>query len=155
MTEEPDERINQYTELIRRLFEEAMKTGEMQPGEINIIIAAVSLPKGLDTEEEGERKKPVIREPVFERHEHQGSVTITADLPGTNPEDIRYTLHKGVLYLTAHADDIIYRAAYQIEEAAQKTLTQTYKNGVIEFTYKIQDQKPEKELPDTDSNGGV
>ena len=155
MTEEPDERINQYAELIRRLFEEAMKTGEMQPGEINIIIAAASLPKGMDTEEQGGIKKPKIREPVFERHERQDSVTITADLPGTTPEDIRYTLQGGVIYLTARADDTIYRATYPVEAAAENTLTQTYKNGVIEFTYKKKDQNAGEELSETSSSDDI
>ncbi|MDE4907492.1 Hsp20/alpha crystallin family protein [Methanogenium marinum] len=155
MAEEPDERINQYTELIRRLFEEAMKAGEMQPGEINIIIAAASLPKGMDLAEQGEMKKPVVREPVFERQEHQDSVTITADLPGTTPDDIRYTLQRGIIYLAARADGIIYRAAYPVEDAAENTLTQTYKNGVIEFTYKKQGQNIGNVHPGSGSSNDI
>ena len=149
MTENPDERINQHTELIRRLFEEALKNGKILPGDINIIIAAAGQPKNVEPEVQQERRGPVIREPAFEHHELKGSVTITADLPGTGPEDIQYTLHGGVLYLAAHAEDIIYRAAYPVEEAVAETLTHTYKNGVIEFTYKKQDSKSGEGAPDS------
>ncbi|WFN34873.1 Hsp20/alpha crystallin family protein [Methanogenium sp. S4BF] len=145
MAEEPDERVNQYAELIRRLFEEAMKTGEMLPGEISIIIAAASVPTDNETETQQGWQKPDIREPVSERYEHSGIVTITADLPGTAREDIRYAIYGRVLYLAARADKVIYRAAYPIDEAAPDSLTQTYKNGVIEFTYKKEGIRNEKE----------
>ncbi|KAF1073937.1 Hsp20/alpha crystallin family protein [Methanogenium sp. MK-MG] len=150
MTEETDERVNQYTELIRRLFEEAMKTGEMLTGEVNIIIAAACQPKDMETEAQHERG-PATREPVFERHEHQDSVTITAELPGTVSEDISYTLDGKVLNLSARTGGIIYRASYLAEEAAQKTLTHTFKNGVIEFTYKKQENIPGEETSVPDS----
>ena len=142
MTEESNERVHQFTELIRRLFEEAMDTGEMLSGEINIIIAAVARPEDMEMGERGKREKPHIREPVSERHEHEGQVTITADLPGTTPEDIQYTHHGKVLYLSARADGIIYRAVYCTEDVIAGTLAHTFKNGVIEFTYKKQDPNP-------------
>lgn len=145
MTEEPDERVNQYAELIRRLFEEAMKTGETLPGEINIFIAAANLPKENETETQQNWPGPDIREPVSERYEQNGTVTITADLPGTGPGDIRYAIYGGVLYVAARADRIIYRAAYPLEGGAPNTLTYTYKNGVIEFTYKKEERKHEEE----------
>ena len=146
MTDEPDERVNQYTELMRRLFEESIKKGGIQPGEIDVIIAATILPKYTETETRQDREVPVIREPVFERHEHGDSVTITADLPGTAPEDIQYALFGEVLYLTARAEGIIYRATYLVGGAVADTLTHTFKHGVIEFTYQKQDIPPEKEV---------
>ncbi len=155
MTEESDERVRQFTELIRRLFEEAMDTGEMLSGEINIIIAAVARPEDMEMGELGKREKPHIREPVSERHEHEGYVTITADLPGTTPEDIQYTHHRKVLYLSARADGIIYRAVYLIDDMAAGTLTHTFKNGVIEFMYKKQDPNHGEVLPDASTGDGA
>ncbi len=154
MTKESDEQIHQFTELIRRLFEEAIDTGEMLSGEINIIIAAATRPEDMETGEQGERKKPFIREPASERHEHGGMVTITTDLPGTTREDIRFTLSEKVLYLSTHTDGIIYRAVYPTEDAAAGTLTHTFKNGIIEFTYKKEDQNPIEIIPDSGSSNG-
>ena len=114
--------------------------------EIDVIIAATILPKYTETETRQDREVPVIREPVFERHEHGDSVTITADLPGTAPEDIQYALFGEVLYLTARAEGIIYRATYLVGGAVADTLTHTFKHGVIEFTYQKQDIPPEKEV---------
>ncbi len=151
MTKEPDDRVRQYTELIRRLFEEAMKTGDMLPGEVNIIIAAASVPNELDMEIKMGSEEPVIREPVSEQHEHDRIVTITVDLPGTSSEDIRFAMYGGVLYLIAHAENVTYRAAYLIEGAATDTLTHTYKNGVIEFTYKKEDLGDGEVHPDEET----
>ncbi|WP_157199979.1 Hsp20/alpha crystallin family protein [Methanogenium cariaci] len=147
MTKEQDERVNQFTELMRRLFEETMNTSEMLTGEINIIIAAACLPKSMETETRTERRDPNIREPVFERHEHQDCVTITTELPGTVSEEISYTLDGEVITLSARAGgDITYRAAYPAEGAMQKSLAHTFKNGVIELTYKKNKIIPKKGL---------
>ena len=134
MTEEPNDRVRQYTELIRRLFEEAMGSKDILPGELNIIIATVSVPNDVNAEAQ-HTWKPDIRKPVSEQYEHDGIVTITADLPGTIPGDIRFAVYQDILYLVAHAEKTIYRATYPIEGALPDTLTNTYKNGVIEFTY--------------------
>lgn len=140
MTEGPNDRVRQYTELIRRLFEDAMESGDIFPGELNIIIAVASVPDDPNAETQNKWQIPDIREPVSEQYERGGIVTITADLPGTAPEDIRYAMYEDVLYLAAHAEKVIYRATYQIEGAAPDSLTHTYKNGVIEFTYKKEER---------------
>ncbi len=143
MRDEPGDRVRQYTELIRRLFEEAMEAGDILPGEINIIIAAVSVPNDPNKETQDTWKHD-IREPVSEQYEHESMVTITADLPGTVPGDIRFAIYQDVLYLVAQAENVIYRAAYPIEGAVPNSLTNTYKNGVIEFTYKKEDREDDE-----------
>lgn len=140
MTEGPNRYAIPFIELMYYLFEDAVRRGEIPPGEYVTVISETAQTGDERREEQWEGEIPEICEPVSEHHEKNGIVTITADLPGAYPEDIRHTLHHGVLYLAAHAGKVIYRAAYPVEEGATDTLTRTFKNGVIEFTYKKQDR---------------
>ncbi|WAI01523.1 hypothetical protein [Methanogenium organophilum] len=149
MTKKQDRQTIPFIELMYCLFEDAVNRGEIPPGEYSVIISKDIPPTD---EEDGclsREEIPDICEPVSECHEHDGIVTITADLYGASPEEIRYTLHHGVLYLAAHAESVIYRAAYPVEEGAAETLTRTFKNGVIEFTYKKEERRSGNVVPDT------
>jgi len=151
MTSDADKHHIPFIELIYYLFEDAVKKGEIPPGEYVTVISADPLPSRGRTAPSFDGHHPDVLEPVSERHEHDGVVTITADLPGAPPEEIRHTLHNGVLSLAAHAGSVIYRAAYPVEKGAAETLVTTVKNGVIEFTYKKEDRSSEEisSYPDT------
>lgn len=148
MTEGPNRYATPFIELMYYLFEDAVKRGEIPPGEYITIISGDALPGNEANDTHTKEEVPEICEPVSEHHEYDGVVTITADLAGTSPEDIRHTLHHGVLYLAAHAGDRIYRAAYPVEERTAETLIHTFKNGIIEFTYQKKDQNPEENHSD-------
>lgn len=143
-----------FIELIYYLFEDAVERGEIPPGEYVTVISRDPLPSGEGTAHSFDNRHPHVSEPVSECHEHNGVVTITADLPGAPAEEIRHTLHNGVLSLAAHAGHVIYRAEYPVEEGAAETLVTTVKNGVIEFTYKKEGRSSE-EIPSDADTGDV
>lgn len=150
MTKKQDRQTIPFIELMYCLFEDAVKRGEIPPGEYSVIISRDIPPADEEDIPRSREEIPDVCEPISECHEHDGIVTITADLCGASPEEIRYTLHHGVLFLAAHAGSVIYRAAYLVEEGAAETLTQTFKNGVIEFTYRKEASKAENEVSDAE-----
>lgn len=154
MTSDTDRHHLPFIELIYYLFEDAVERGEIPPGEYVTIISADPLPTDGRGAAPLKGRFPEVTEPVSERYEHDGVVTITADLPGAPAEEIRYTLHTGVLSLAAHAGSVIYRAEYPVEEGAAETLATTVKNGVIEFTYKKEERSSE-EIPSDPKTGDV
>lgn len=150
MTKKQDRQTIPFIELMYCLFEDAVNSGEIPPGEYSIIISRDRTPVDEEDVHRLRTEIPDVREPVSESHEHDGIVTITADLCGASREGIWYTLHHGVLFLAAHAGSVIYRAAYQVEEGAAETLTQTFKNGVIEFNYRKEAITAENEVSDAE-----
>jgi HSP20 family protein len=86
-------------------------------------------PKGPTVEEE--------REPITDVFDEEDEVRVYAEMPGVNEEDIKVDLREDILDISAQSGDRKYhKEVFLRTKVKTATLTQRYKNGILEIRIK-------------------
>ena len=135
---------------IEREFLETFERGAVKP-----IVYGVRITIGPDgrpvIEEFGNvrrvGRKPIIseeREPLVEMHEEDDKVTVIAELPGVEKEDIDVRVVDHKLVIKAKGKDRKYYKEVELpEDVKPETARAQYRNGVLEIV--IEREKPKRE----------
>ncbi len=89
------------------------------------------------------------REPLIEMHEERDKVTIIAELPGVEKDDIDVRVRDRKLVIRAEGKDRKYYKEIELpEDVKPETAKARYRNGVLEITV-------ERRKPKVEEEGGV
>ena len=75
-------------------------------------------------------------EPIPEIHRDPDSMRIITDLPCANPEGITLDLQPDTLVIEAESESSRYRAVADISGAPMGPMSSTFRNGVLEVTFR-------------------
>ena len=149
-----DEIMREFEDLFWGLEREMIETFER--GGVRPIVYGVRITIGPDgrpiVEEFGNvrriGRRPVIseeREPLVEVHEEDNKVTVIAELPGVDKEDIDVRVVDNKLIIKAKGKDRKYYKEVELpEDIKPETARAQYRNGVLEVT--IERKKPKIEI---------
>lgn len=83
-----------------------------------------------------QRLEKDLVEPIPEIHREPDSLRIITDLPGANPEGITLDLQPDTLVIEAESESSRYRAVADISGAPMGPMSSTFRNGVLEVTFR-------------------
>ena len=150
-----DEIMREFEDLFWGLEREIIETFER--GGVRPIVYGVRITIGPDgrpiVEEFGNvrriGRRPVIseeREPLVEVHEEDNKVTVIAELPGVDKEDIDVRVVDNKLIIRAKGKDRKYYKEVELpEDIKPETAKAQYRNGVLEVTIERKRPKIEEE----------
>ena len=147
MNDEPQDVFRQMDAMIARMFEEmkhGMVTG-MPPNAVGyrIVLRGSTIPQVPPHDRIAQSGDP--HEPVPEVHCIGNEVKVVAELPGAEKESIQLNVSDGTITIEADGQGrhFIKRADLPPVDAA--SMKSTFRNGVLEVTFKILSDKSEKE----------
>jgi HSP20 family molecular chaperone IbpA len=122
-----------------------MMEGMQQPvsGYHLIIHTTNGMPEGMNAEGGGRSTGSPL--PDAEVHRIGSEVKVVAELPGADGESIRLDLQEGALTIEADGLGQHYHKTAVLPPVEGSSMHQSFKNGVLEVTFTIPPDKPEKE----------
>ncbi len=136
MTEDTqDDNFTELAEAIRNLIEDAVRNGTFPGTGFSITLAGPGISDTLADRDEPPFSRRVT-EPGMEVLDSPQTRYITMDLPGVEPEEIRFAVSGSELHLTAGAQERIFRKTIPLEDIDPDTLRYTFRNGILEFSFR-------------------
>jgi len=154
--------FNEMEENMTKIFDEARKNAQKKPGEGGPYVYGFSMRVGPDgkphVEEFGnipEMKKGIggeskleltQREPLTDIIERNEEVSVVAEIPGIEKEDIKLDVTEDILTINVDTESRKYHKELQLPcKVKTDSAKATYKNGVLEVKLKrVEEKKPER-----------
>jgi HSP20 family protein len=152
-----EEEFRNIEENVSRIFEDASRmTGK--PGESNPLIYGFSMRVGPEGEprierfgnipmDRGEQRIADEREPLIDVIEKDSDITVVAELPGIEKEDISLNVSEDTLEVDVDTATRRYHKRLQLPAKVKPDVTKsTYKNGVLEVRLGRAEKKRKKSV---------
>jgi len=147
MNDEPQDVFRQMDAMIARMFEEmkhGMVTG-MPPhaAGYRIVLRGSTIPQVPPHDRIAQSGDP--HEPVPEVHCIGNEVKVVAELPGAEKESIQLNVSDGTITIEADGQGRHFTTRADLPPIDATSMRTSFKNGVLEVTFKILPDKSEKE----------
>ncbi|WOF16073.1 hypothetical protein F1737_04805 [Methanoplanus sp. FWC-SCC4] len=151
MSEDNKDGINDISEIIRKMLEQATKKGNFpQDGKFSITITGGRLPLDLnnydfdddedDTKSSCNSQNVRVNTPHTEVHKDGDNVQIYADIPGADIYNTAISVQENHLQITSFSNDVKHEAKIEVPDIKKETMKYHFRNGVLEINVKTADE---------------
>ncbi|MDD4128073.1 MAG: Hsp20/alpha crystallin family protein [Methanomicrobium sp.] len=149
MSEDKKDNERDFNDIIRKIFEQAIKNGKFPFNEnFSITIAGGRLPVEMIPSNNDSIKNNtinnsedefILNNPHTEVHQEDDSVVIYANIPGSDMSNTAISVNGNILYISSFTDGIKHFAEVKIPDVRKETMKYKFNNGVLEISVKSAD----------------
>ncbi|MGD1004116.1 MAG: Hsp20/alpha crystallin family protein [Methanoregulaceae archaeon] len=145
MKEDPDDVFGQMEKMMARMFAEMTREipiGGMPPNVMGyrLIVQNGGLPQDEQSSSHVIQPRD-LNEPVPEVHHIGDEIKVIAELPGSEKEKIHVDLKGSTLSIESEGRSQNYHMSTEIPSVDENSMQTSYRNGVLELTFKIQSKE--------------